>query len=206
MRIAPRPRAVLRALLAATGIAGASCAFAGSDHGFYGLVGAGLGYWEDGDDSLNIGIQNSGADSGTVDKTATAYKLGVGYQFKTYNGLELSYHNTGKFKQQLNFGTDTAEVQVKVRRTSLVYVLSMPATANLSFNLRAGVQRWQETWTLDGQFPEKFRGTSATWGVGTKYRIGERTALTLDYQTFHQQDDGLYLDFGEFLAGVQVRF
>lgn len=206
LRIALRTSAVLRALLAAAGIAGASHALADNASGFYGLVAGGIGYWEDGEDSRMVAMRNTGATAGSTDSTSAAYKIGAGYQFNTYNGLELAYHNGAKYAHHLSDGVDTLDIDIKVRRVSLVYVLSIPATTNLSFNLRAGVHRWEEKASVDGEDAGKRKGTSGTWGVGTKYRLGERTALTLDYHTFHQQEDSLYLDFGELMAGVQVRF
>lgn len=205
MRILKR-NSILGALLAAAGIIGAPQAFAGNDRGFYGLVGGGVGYWENGEDSRMIAIQNLGATGGSTDSTAPAFKIGAGYQFDTYNGLELAYHRSGTFSHHLTDGTNTLDIDIKLRRVSLVYVLSIPATNNLSFNLRAGVQRWEEKATVGGSDGGTRNDTDATWGLGAKYRLSERTALTVDYHTFHHQEDQLFLDFGEFIAGVQVRF
>jgi outer membrane protein with beta-barrel domain len=151
-------------------------------------------------------MANLGATDGSTDSTSAAFKVGAGYQFNTYNGLELAYHHGGTYTHHLTDGVDSLDIDVKLRRVSLVYVLSIPATSNLSFNLRAGVQRWEEKVFVDGEDAGKRNDTDATWGVGAKYRLGERTALTLDYHTFHQQEDQLYLDFGELMAGVQIRF
>lgn len=203
LRILKR-NSILGALLA--GIIGAPQAFAGNDQGFYGLVGGGVGYWENGEDSRMIAIENFGATGGSTDSTAPAFKIGAGYQFDTYNGLELAYHRSGTYSHHLTDGTSTLDIDIKMRRVSLVYVLSLPATSKLSFNLRAGVQRWEEKFTVGGSDGGKRNDTDATWGLGAKYRLGERTALTLDYHTFHHQEDNLFLDFGELLAGVQVRF
>jgi len=197
---------ILGALLAAAGIIGASQAFAGNDSGVYGLVGGGVGYWNSGEDSRMVALENRGGGTGTTDTRSAAFKVGIGYQFDVYNGIDLSYHNNGKFQHRLQstfFGDET--IDVKVRRVVLGYVLTIPATQNFSVMGRVGVHRWEEKWS-NGQESVKDNDTDATFGVGAKYRLGSNAALTLEYEYFHQQENNLYLDYSETLLGLQYRF
>lgn len=197
------------ALIVAAGAVGGQAAAAGNE-GFYGLAAGGVGYWENGDASRDVLLSNLGGGSGTTDKTSGAYKLGVGYQFNEYNGVDLAYHYNGKFAHKIDsspFGPLTRER--KVRRIGLSYVLSIPATQNLSVMGRLGVQRWEEKATTNSLFgteTSKRNDTDAMYGIGAKYRLGERASMTLEYEYFHHQEDALYLDFSEVTAGLQIRF
>lgn len=194
------------ALIATVGILGTSAAFADSSSGLYGVVGGGLGYWNMGEDSRTVALENAGGGSGTTDTTSAAFKVGLGYQFNVYNGIDLTYHNNGKFQHRLQtnaFGDVTLDV--KVRRVVLGYVLTIPATQNFSVMGRVGVHRWEEKWS-DGFNTVKDNDTDATFGVGAKYRLSNNASLTLEYEHFHQQENNLYLDFSETLLGLQYRF
>lgn len=181
------------------------------DQGFYGIVGAGLGYWSNGDASRDVLLGNLGGGSGSTDKESVAYKVGIGYQVNAYNGFDLAFHDTGTFAHNI----DTSPIgpvkrERDVRRIGLSYILSIPATQRLSVTGRVGVHRWEErtTTTVGTAEPieEKRNDTDAILGLGVSYKFGSRAKLTLDYEFFHQQEDQLYQDFSELTAGLQLRF
>lgn len=203
-------RNVLIRALAVGACLGATPAAHAFDQGLYGIVGAGLGYWSNGDASRGVLLDNLGGGSGSTDKESAAYKIGLGYQINTYNGFDLAFHDTGTFTHNIDsspFGP--VKRQRDVRRIGLSYILSIPATQRLTVMGRVGVHRWEEktTTTVAGEtFKEKRNDTDAILGLGLGYKFGDRVKLTLEYEFFHQQEDQLYQDFSELTAGLQFRF
>lgn len=199
------------ALLTAAGVGAAQPAFA-TDQGFYGLVGAGIGYWNSGTDSRNVALGNSGGGTGSTDQTSGAFKIGLGYQLNVYNGIDLAYHDSGRFSHDLQTtGLGNVKFDIKVRRLALSYVLNIPATKNLSFTGRVGVNRWEENRDIELvdlglSGSEKRNDTDTVLGLGMRYRIGQQATLAVEYEHFHQQEDDLYQDFSETTVGLLFRF
>ena len=201
----------VHALLLATGLAAALPASA-ADQGPYAFIGGGVGYWDTGDDSRDIALDNLGGGTGSSDRTSGALKAGIGYQFNTYHGVDLAYHNTGRFGLKLQtdfFGR--VNYDIKARRIAASYILNIPATTNLSFTGRVGINRWEEKVTENavdlGQRNEfKRNDTDAVWGLGMRYRLNPTTSLAVEYESFHQQEDDLYWDFGEGTIALLVKF
>lgn len=211
--MAPRPGRIscVHALLLAAGIAAGLPAHA-DDQGVYGFLGAGLGYWDTGKSSLQGTLNNLGGGAGTAERMGKSVKLGVGYQFNTYNGVDIAYHDNGSYHLQLQtplFGR--VNYDIKVRRIAVSYILNIPASENLSFTGRAGVSRWSEK--VEGEFADlgvsvsdDRRDTDVLWGLGMRYRMSPNVSLAIEYETFHQQQDNLYWDFGALTSAVIVKF
>lgn len=181
-------------------------ASADASSGLYGLVAGGTGYWETYDASRTATLVNVGGGTATVDKFSAAYKLGVGYQFNTYSGVEVAYHHGGKYDVSLrNTGAGDADITLKVRRVAFTYVLTIPAGKDFSFLGRLGAHRWQEDIT-SANASAKRNGTNMTFGLGGKYRLRESTDLTLEYENFQNEDSEGYQTFGALTAGLWVRF
>lgn len=188
------------------GLTATTPVLADANSGFYGLAAGGVGYWETYDPSRSDTLLSAGGGTATTDKFATAFKLGVGYQFDTYNGVDVAYHHGGKYDLQLrNTPSGDNDITLKVRRVALAYVLTIPVGADFSFLGRLGVHRWQEDVTSRNGSGKR-SSTSMTFGVGSKYRLGERTDLTLEYENFQDQEGDGYQTFGALTMGVRARF
>lgn len=203
--------ASINILLVAVGFAAHMSAHAG-ENGLYGFVGAGIGYWDTGDNSLRGTLDNLGGGTGVAERIDRSIKLGLGYQFNAYNAIDIAYHDNGRYKMQLQTVSDgRVNFDVKVRRVAASYILNIPATENLSVTGRVGISRWSEK--IRGDFidqgisaSETRNDTDALWGLGLRYRMSPSVSLAIEYETFHQQEDNLYWDFGALTSAVLVKF
>lgn len=201
----------VHALLLAAGLAAQLPAHAG-EAGLYGFVGAGIGYWDTGDNSLRGTLDNLGGGSGVSERLDKSVKLGVGYQFNAYNAIDIAYHDNGNYALKLQtVGFGRVNYDIKVRRVAASYILNIPATENLSVTGRVGISRWTEKISanavdLGEQSEFKRNDTDALWGVGLRYRMSPNVSLAIEYETFHQQEDDLYWDFGALTSAVLVKF
>lgn len=172
----------------------APCAVAGGspeDSGVY--AGGALGI------SRDTGSYSfTGANVTSQDLTNPGAKAYVGYRFARYFGMEIGYARLGATAFE---GTDTAGQPFSDRFTHEAVPLSfvgflplgdrweligrLGAVINSSYNTEKTCFRRTRWGTVSQQ---NCPATPLAWGVGVRYRIGEKLGLRLDYDSYALQD------------------
>jgi len=140
----------------------ASPAFA-ADDGFY--VEGGIGYYQ-----LDIG---GGWDAGD-----TAYKLGAGYNFMKYFGVEVEWIDGGSPE---DFG-----LSVDISGWNFSAIGRWPVNEKFEVFAKLGALMWDAD--LRGPISGSDDGTDFSWGVGAGWNFTDHFTVNAEYQGFEIED------------------
>lgn len=146
----------------------ASPAFA-ADDGFY--LGAGLGYFQ-----LDVGDVN---EAGSWDAGDTAYKIGVGYNFLKYFGVEVEWIDGGS--------PEDVGVSIDVTGWNASAIGRWPVTEKFDVFAKLGAIMWDADLHGPGGHAST-DGTDFSWGVGAGWNFTDHFTVNAEYQGFELAD------------------
>jgi len=146
----------------------ASPAYA-ADNGFY--VEGGIGYYQ-----LDIGQIDFGD---SWDAGATAYKLGVGYNFLKYFGVEVEWIDGGS--------PEDLGVSVDLTGWNASAIGRWPVTDQFNVFAKLGAIMWNADLRGFGEH-DSTDGTDFSWGLGAGWNFTDHFTVNAEYQGFEIAD------------------
>lgn len=132
--------------------------------------------------------------SSSIDKTDTAYKLQLGYQFNQNLAIEGGYVNLGKLTYSGSApGVGNKSVEFKAQGLNLSAVGILPLTERVSVFAKVGaiyakVERTAAVHTtlVQASSSESSTDLKGTWGLGASFDLTKNLAVRAEYEQFHK--------------------
>lgn len=163
-------------------------------------------------------LTSEGADNlaSSLDKTDTAYKIQVGYQFNQYFAVEGGYVNLGKTDYSASFTGGGANANAKVSGLNIAALGILPISDSFSLFGKAGLidAKVETTVSANGlggsaNDSSTARKWKANWGAGATYSINKQLGIRVEYEQFSKLGDANTTgeaDVNLFSAGVAYKF
>lgn len=141
-------------------------------------------------------------DGFAIDESTTGFRLGTGYRFLPWLGVEGAYVDLGTVSASVDIGTGTP-VLAEASADGFEVTLSghVPLSDAFWLTAQAGVLWWTGDSSVGGSASSD-SGNDVTWGVGAEYAFGPAFAVTAGWRRYKVEDvdaDGAWL-------GLMVRF
>jgi OOP family OmpA-OmpF porin len=129
----------------------------------------------------------------SCDRTDTAWKAFVGYQFTPNIGIEAGYVDMGKVTANGPFGGGFVDANAKVRGVELVAVGTYPITNQFAVYGKLGAIRSRVSVSSTAVLPgfagtlsDSARTTDFTFGLGARYFITQNLGARAEWQRYQK--------------------
>lgn len=164
-------------LLAALLLSSASITAEASESQFYGALDVTQGSTKDACTSLPSTI--------TCSTSTTAYRLGLGFQFNRFIGLEASYLFPAKLTASGTYLTIPVSGEVSVSGYQLSFLGALPISDSFSLLGKAGYASTDATESISGfgyTLSNNQNNLNPAYGLGARYAFNDRIALRAMYE------------------------
>jgi len=164
-------------LLAALLLSSASITAEASESQFYGALDVTQGSTKDACTSLPSTI--------TCSTSTTAYRLGLGFQFNRFIGLEASYLFPAKLTANGTYLTIPVSGEVSVSGYQLSFLGALPISDSFSLLGKAGYASTDATESVSGfgyTLSNNQNNLNPAYGLGARYAFNDRVALRVMYE------------------------
>lgn len=179
---------VLAGLCMAAGMASFSGAVLAADNGFYGAVDIGQSKAKD--------FCNTGGLAGVTvtscNDTATAWRLGLGYQFNQNFGLEANYADSGNFDATATVLGVPATATASGTIFQLAVTGALPVSDSFAVTGKIGAAHASvdvSASALGVTVPASANSNDLTYGIGVRYNINKTMAVRAQYEDFGKVGD-----------------
>ncbi|MCE7903799.1 MAG: hypothetical protein DYH20_14465 [Gammaproteobacteria bacterium PRO9] len=144
-------------------------------------------------------------DNNQIDDKSTGFKLFTGYRINKWLGLEGSYHNFGRFKEDLP--APDGDVQVDIDGFSVTGLLFAPLSKDFEAFAKAGWYTFDQQAIVDDTVTSRNSPDGLTLGAGARAYLSDRFAVRADADWFDIDDADLWsINLGiEYLFGKPAR-
>lgn len=148
----------------------------------------------------------------TCSTSTTAYRLGLGFQFNRFIGLEASYLFPAKLTAKGTYLTIPVSGEVSVSGYQLSFLGALPISDSFSLLGKAGYASTDATESVSGfgyTLSNNQNNLNPAYGLGARYALNDRVALRVMYEDLGivktaSMATGARLTFVN--AGLQVGF
>jgi len=167
---------------------------------------------------LDSALTSAGATgvSSSLDKTDTAYKIQLGYQFNQYFAVEGGYVDLGKGTYSASFTGGSAHADAKASGVNIAAVGILPLGESFSLFGKLGFidAKVETSVSANGPGGSASGSVSSTkwknnWGVGATYNVNKQLGVRVEYEQFNKLGDSNTTgeaDVNLLSAGVVYKF
>lgn len=154
--------------------------------------------------------------SSSLDKTDTAYKIQLGYQFNQNVAVEGGYIDLGKGKYSATFTGGTGTANAKASGVNVAVLGILPINEAFSAFAKLGVIDAKVKTDVSATGPGGSASASAsstklktTWGIGASYQFSKQVGVRVEYEQFKKLGDASTTgesDVSLVSAGIVLKF
>lgn len=136
-----------------------------------------------GQTSLDQYCQHEQPPGHSCSNNTTAFRLGGGYQFNPYFGIEASYGNLGTVRLNGTWATPDTVVEGKFTEIQLDTIFALPFSESFSLLFKLGVAKATVDTTYTCCFAnDRSNYAMSVMGVGAQYDISKRLVARTQYE------------------------
>ncbi len=137
-----------------------------------------------------------------IDTNSTAFRVTGGWSFNDIFALEAGYQGFGDFRQQTLLNGIPITVGLSADGYTFGVAGQLPVAERFFVTGRLGAFFWDGTAEINGVSQADPGDNNLYYGVGVKYALNEKFALSVDYSRFDLED----VQSDMFSFGVQYQF
>lgn len=158
---------------------------------------------------VNVGKseQKISVEEGSIDESATGYKLYAGYNFNKTFGAEAGYVDFG----DADFTDGSDSVTIRTKSFYIAGTATLPVNNEFALFAKAGIarNRAKATVTFDDETEsDSVNRTSAIFGLGASYSVAKNMSLVAEYEYFGKvaKEEGINVKADLLSIGLRYKF
>lgn len=133
--------------------------------------------------AANFGV-NPAVGISSCSDTATAYRIGGGYQFSRYFGAEVSYADLGNVNPVSGPGGFTQSTKAKTLQGAAIGYLPLPAGFSIFGKLGLARTKFDQSWNGPPPGNASASNTNLAYGIGAQFDFLRNFAVRAQYEDF----------------------